>query len=83
MHMRIYTSTITCQPSSDIALMHGCVCGRRQWVLETFGLWTNELRFIEDLLKADPRNNSAWNQRYFVVTRRGGFTPAICAREIE
>lgn len=26
-----------------------------------------ELDFVEDLLSKDMRNNSAWNQRYFVI----------------
>lgn len=34
----------------------------RQWVLKTFNLWNGELDYIEQLLKDDVRNNSAWNQ---------------------
>ena len=40
----------------------------RQWVIQTYGLFDNELNFIESLLSTDIRNNSAWNQRFFVVT---------------
>ena len=36
--------------------------GFRQWVLLTFGLWDDELEYIEYLLDIDQRNNSAWNQ---------------------
>lgn len=32
-----------------------------------FGLWPNELAYVEVLLAADVRNNSAWNQRWFVI----------------
>lgn len=27
----------------------------------------NELDFVENLISQDIRNNSAWNQRYFVI----------------
>lgn len=39
----------------------------RQWLLRTYGGWEGELEFIEQLLKDDPYNNSAWNQRYLVI----------------
>jgi protein farnesyltransferase/geranylgeranyltransferase type-1 subunit alpha len=32
--------------------------------------WTAEIEYINDLLEADVRNNSAWNQRW-LVTHRG------------
>ncbi|XP_074592001.1 protein farnesyltransferase/geranylgeranyltransferase type-1 subunit alpha [Curcuma longa] len=41
----------------------------RQWVLELFGGWENELEFCCELIENDVFNNSAWNQRYFVITR--------------
>ncbi|KAL5545082.1 hypothetical protein UlMin_008866 [Ulmus minor] len=41
----------------------------RQWVLQTLGGWEDELDYCEELLEEDVFNNSAWNQRYFVVTR--------------
>lgn len=38
-----------------------------QWVITTFGLWENELQYVEFLLALDVRNNSAWNQvRFFI-----------------
>ncbi|XP_027183425.1 protein farnesyltransferase/geranylgeranyltransferase type-1 subunit alpha-like [Coffea eugenioides] len=40
-----------------------------QWVLQALGGWKDELTYCELLLKDDIFNNSAWNQRYFVVTR--------------
>ena len=39
----------------------------RQWLVRHFGLWATELGDVEALLKADVRNNSAWNHRWFVV----------------
>ena len=43
----------------------------RQWVLRTFGntckMWEPELESINNMLKLDHYNNSAWNQRWFVV----------------
>lgn len=39
----------------------------RQWLVRHFGLWDTELTDVESLLKADVRNNSAWNHRWFVV----------------
>lgn len=30
-------------------------------------LWEAELSFVEDLLREDARNNSAWNHRYFCI----------------
>lgn len=39
----------------------------RQWVLRTFGGWEGELDFCDKLLQQDIYNNSAWNQRYFVI----------------
>ena len=33
-----------------------------------FSAYENELEYIERLLQEDIRNNSAWNQRFFIVT---------------
>ncbi|XAR71146.1 Protein farnesyltransferase [Bertholletia excelsa] len=41
----------------------------RQWVLQALGGWEDELAYCQQLLEDDIFNNSAWNQRYFVVTR--------------
>ncbi|KAK6138596.1 hypothetical protein DH2020_027661 [Rehmannia glutinosa] len=41
----------------------------RQWVLQALGGWEDELAYCDELLEDDIFNNSAWNQRYFVVTR--------------
>ncbi|KAM3569167.1 hypothetical protein VYU27_008731 [Nannochloropsis oceanica] len=40
----------------------------RQWLLQTFQTgWEAEKQFVDELLEEDPRNNSAWNQRWFIV----------------
>jgi len=44
----------------------------RQWVLDQFAddaMWAAERTFIEGLLAEDVRNNSAWNQRFFVIKK--------------
>uniref|UniRef100_A0A0A9CSQ3 Protein farnesyltransferase/geranylgeranyltransferase type-1 subunit alpha n=1 Tax=Arundo donax TaxID=35708 RepID=A0A0A9CSQ3_ARUDO len=49
----------------------------RQWVLQALGGWEGELQYCNQLLEEDVFNNSAWNQRYFVITRSpllGGLT---------
>eukprot|EP00026_Physarum_polycephalum_P002063 Phypoly_transcript_02067.p2 GENE.Phypoly_transcript_02067~~Phypoly_transcript_02067.p2 ORF type:complete len:301 (+),score=63.78 Phypoly_transcript_02067:94-903(+) len=55
----------------------------RQWVIETYGLWENELEYIDNSLKLDLRNNSAWNQRYFVVSKWKKLTPEVIKDEIQ
>ncbi|KAK1429012.1 hypothetical protein QVD17_11211 [Tagetes erecta] len=44
----------------------------RQWVLQNLGGWEDELAYCNQLLEDDVFNNSAWNQRYFVITRHPG-----------
>ncbi|KAL3498060.1 hypothetical protein ACH5RR_040792 [Cinchona calisaya] len=41
----------------------------RQWVLQAIGGWEDELAYCQKLLEDDIFNNSAWNQRFFAVTR--------------
>lgn len=55
----------------------------RQWVLKRFNLWDGELDYIEQLLARDVRNNSAWNQRYFVVSNTEGEGLDTARREVE
>lgn len=44
-------------------------------MVSTFQLWDGELPDVDRLLSEDVRNNSAWNQRYWVYkTRPAGFT---------
>ncbi|XP_059433895.1 protein farnesyltransferase/geranylgeranyltransferase type-1 subunit alpha-like [Corylus avellana] len=40
----------------------------RQWVVQALGGWDDELHYCWQLLEEDIFNNSAWNQRYFVMT---------------
>jgi protein farnesyltransferase/geranylgeranyltransferase type-1 subunit alpha len=39
----------------------------RQWILKTFNYWDNEIQYINKMIINDSRNNSAWNQRWFVI----------------
>ncbi|KAF2645969.1 farnesyltransferas-like protein [Massarina eburnea CBS 473.64] len=41
----------------------------RQWLVKRFGLFDDkeEMRWTEDMIHADVRNNSAWNHRWFLV----------------
>jgi len=46
----------------------------RQWLLAYFNdesLWSGELDFVDELLNADVRNNSAWHHRFFTVFQSG------------
>eukprot|EP00933_Yihiella_yeosuensis_P032291 TRINITY_DN25880_c0_g1_i1.p1 TRINITY_DN25880_c0_g1~~TRINITY_DN25880_c0_g1_i1.p1 ORF type:complete len:338 (-),score=62.21 TRINITY_DN25880_c0_g1_i1:90-1103(-) len=42
----------------------------RQFILQRFNAWSQELPFVEDLLRDDIRNNSAWNHRFTVVRQQ-------------
>ncbi|ALC38174.1 CG2976, partial [Drosophila busckii] len=53
----------------------------RQWAIRTFNLYDDELEFVDRLICADQRNNSAWNQRFFVL-KHFGFTPEVIRREL-
>jgi protein farnesyltransferase/geranylgeranyltransferase type-1 subunit alpha len=49
-----------------------------------FNLWEGELDFISRLLQEDVRNNSAWNQRYFVLKATADLTsPTLLAAEVD
>lgn len=39
----------------------------RGFIVHKFGLWGGEMDFVNDLLRLDIRNNSAWNHRYTVL----------------
>ncbi|KAD4384159.1 hypothetical protein R6Q59_011859 [Mikania micrantha] len=56
--------------SSDAKNYHAW--SHRQWVLLNLGGWEDELAYCNELLEDDIFNNSAWNQRYFVITRHPG-----------
>lgn len=56
----------------------------RQFILQQFDLWQEELPFVEKLLQEDIRNNSAWNHRYTVVRNQcSPLTDAVRTREIQ
>ena len=40
----------------------------RQAIVKRFGLWQQELEVVNSLLHEDVRNNSAWNQRFFILS---------------
>ena len=52
-------------------------------MIQTYKLWDGELAFIEKLISDDIRNNSAWNQRYFVVANTTDFDAETIKIEIE
>lgn len=48
-----------------------------------FGSWDGELEFTERLLQEDVRNNSAWNQRYFVLKSTADLSsPELLEQEV-
>lgn len=55
----------------------------RQWILEEFNLWEEELVFIDHMLANDIRNNSAWNQRHFVLSKTATQSSELIRQEIE
>lgn len=46
-------------------------------------MFSKELEYVEALLLEDVRNNSAWNQRYFVLENTTKFEPEIIDREVD
>lgn len=46
-------------------------------------LYDKELEYVERLLDDDVRNNSAWNQRYFVISNTTKFKEDIIEREVD
>lgn len=46
-----------------------------------YSLFENELEYVDKLLSVDIRNNSAWNQRFFILERLG-FSPETLQREL-
>ena len=56
---------------------------KRQWVIQTFSLWSDELAFTSKLINEDIRNNSAWNQRYFVLANTTDLEGEPVQQEIE
>lgn len=48
-----------------------------------FSLYDKELEYVEQLINDDVRNNSAWNQRYFVISNTTKFEQEVIDREID
>lgn len=48
-----------------------------------YSLYDKELEYVEHLLDEDIRNNSAWNQRYFVINNTTKFEQDIIDREVD
>lgn len=48
-----------------------------------FSLYENELEYVNQLLNDDVRNNSAWNQRYFVISNTTKFEKEVIDREVD
>lgn len=46
-------------------------------------LFENEMDYVNQLIEEDIRNNSAWNQRYFVVNYATNFHHDVVTSEIE
>lgn len=46
-------------------------------------MYDNELEYVELLLDNDVRNNSAWNQRYFVISNTTKFERAVINNEVD
>lgn len=65
----------------SLELGANCECAL---TVQEYKLWDNELEFVENLLEDDVRNNSAWNQRHFVISHTTGFSDgAVLDREIQ
>lgn len=52
-------------------------------IIQTYELWDGELDYINMMLEQDLRNNSAWNQRYFIVSHTTKYTKEVLAREVK
>ncbi len=63
--------------------MHDTCIKQHYFCTQTFGLWGGELDYVDTLLKLDLRNNSAWNQRYFVIANTTKFTDSVIEREVK
>lgn len=48
-----------------------------------YSLYERELDYVEQLIREDIRNNSAWNQRYFVLDKTTKFEPDIINSEVD
>lgn len=62
-------------------MMHQKVKIYSNCVLTFYSLFDDELIYVDKLISDDVRNNSAWNQRFFVL-KHTGFTTDVLQREI-
>ena len=80
--MRPISSALPLIVSACCVAVVGCVvCS--QWLVSRFSVWHNELSFIDALLDADMRNNSAWNHRYFVHDKQRLWDEGTLQTEVE
>lgn len=50
--------------------LHVKAWSHRQWIIRTLNnpeLWSSEIEYSHSKVLSDPRNNSAWNQRWFAL----------------
>jgi len=50
--------------------------------MQEFSEWGGELDYVNRLLGQDVRNNSAWNQRYFVISNTSKYTGDVIKEEL-
>lgn len=50
--------------------------------VNNFRLYDKEIEFVDNLINEDVRNNSAWNQRYFIVNSHHGWSDFNVQKEI-
>ena len=55
----------------------------RQWLVNHFDIWEQEQEECLKLIQQDCRNNSAWNQLYFCVSRTININPNLMDSIIE
>ena len=56
-----------CEKVCDIDNKNYHAWAHRQWILKTYNYWDGEIQYVNKMLINDYRNNSAWNQRWFVI----------------
>lgn len=54
---------------------------QRQWLVNDFNEFDEELDYTEELIDDDIRNNSAWNHRYYVIRNTTGFVDPVLDSE--
>ncbi|KAG8460767.1 hypothetical protein KFE25_010822 [Diacronema lutheri] len=92
-HRRRCVEAVGAGDASELAFVAECLdadgknyhaWGYRQWLIGRFGLWADELDFAAALLADDPYNNSAWNERFFVLRgTRALNDPAAVSAELD